>query len=81
MLKLGVIEPSQSPYSSPVLLVKKPDGSARFVLDFRKLNQITEFDAEPIPDPELLFSKLEGKKFFFKTRFSQRLLANSNEGM
>ena len=66
MLKLGVIEPSQSPYSSPVLLVKKPDGSARFVLDFRKLNQITEFDAEPIPDPELLFSKLEGKKFFSK---------------
>ena len=47
MLKLGVIEPSKSPYSCPLLLVKKPDGSNRPVVDFRQLNRYTKFDAEP----------------------------------
>ena len=66
MLSLNIIEPSTSPYSSPILLVKKPDQSYRFCLDFRRLNQITEFDAEPIPDPEILFAKLRDKKYISK---------------
>ena len=66
MLKLGVVEPSKSPFASPVVLVKKPDGSTRVCLDFRALNRVTTFDAEPIPDPEVLFASLQGKKYFTK---------------
>ena len=49
MLELGVIEPSESPYSSPVVLIKKPDGTWRVCIDFRALNSISYFDAEPMP--------------------------------
>ena len=48
MLDLGVIEPSISPYSSPIVFVPKKDGSMRFCIDFRKLYEVTEFDAESI---------------------------------
>ena len=46
MVALGVIEPAQSPYSSPVVLVKKKDQSHRFCIDFRKLNRITECESK-----------------------------------
>nr|XP_006821682.1 PREDICTED: uncharacterized protein LOC102800522 [Saccoglossus kowalevskii] len=48
MLKIGVIEQSNSPYCSPIVLIKKKDDAIRFCIDFRKLNKITIFDAEPI---------------------------------
>lgn len=64
MLELGVIEYSDSPYCSPYIMVKKSDGSNRFCVDLRKLNSITVFDAEPMPDVEEIFVKLQGKKFF-----------------
>ncbi|XP_067684362.1 uncharacterized protein [Haliotis asinina] len=66
MIKLGVIEPSTSPYASPVVLVRKSDGSLRFCIDFRKLNAITVFDAEPQPIPEELFTRLSTGKYFSK---------------
>ena len=66
MLALGVIEPSTSPYSSPVVLVKKPDGAIRFCIDFRKLNAITVLDAEPIPNPDDLIAKVSKSEFFTK---------------
>lgn len=64
MLRLGVIEFSDSPYNSPFLLVKKSDGSVRFCIDFRALNAITVFDAEPIPDQEEMFNNFAGKVYF-----------------
>ena len=66
MLRLGVIEPSVSPFASPIVLVRKKDGSTRFCIDFRALNKVTRFDAEPIPDVEVLFTKLKGKTIFSK---------------
>lgn len=45
MLDMRFIELSSVPYTSPIVLVKKPDGSNRLCIDFRKLNLITVFDA------------------------------------
>ena len=66
MLKADVIEKSDSPFSTPVVLVRKPDGSARFCLDFRATNKRTVFDAEPMPLPEDIFAKLRGDKYYSK---------------
>ena len=52
MIELGMIQPLISPYSSPIVLVPKKDGSVRFCIDFNKLNKVTEFDAEPMPNME-----------------------------
>jgi hypothetical protein len=71
MLEMGVIEPSESAYSSPVVLVKKPDGSNRFCIDYRKLNRISKFDAEPMPNPDELFTKLSGCKYLTKIDLSK----------
>ena len=66
MLDMGVIEPSTSAYSSPVVLVAKPDGTVRFCIDFRALNAKTVFDEEPIPDIDELFCQLARADHFAK---------------
>jgi hypothetical protein len=66
MLTLGVIERCESPYAHPIVMVKKKDHTNRFCIDFRKLNKITIFDPEPMPNPDQLFSKLTSSKFFSK---------------
>ena len=66
MLEMGIIEPSKSPYISKVVLVKKSDQSIRFCKDFRNLNKLTVFDAEPIPNQDEIFSKLASCKYFTK---------------
>ncbi|MEM7298817.1 MAG: reverse transcriptase family protein, partial [Bacteroidota bacterium] len=64
MKKQGIIEESSSPWSSPVLLVKKKDGTKRFVIDFRKINAITKKDAFPIPNIDEILSSLNGSCYF-----------------
>ena len=71
MVALGVIEPAQSPYSSPVVLVRKKDQSHRFCIDFRKLNRITEFEVETLPDPEYIFAKVSSAEYFSKLDLSK----------
>ena len=71
MLDLGVSEPSISPYSSPIVLVPKKDGSVRFCIDFRKLNKVTEFDAEPMPNMEEIINRMSGHKYFTKMDLSK----------
>ena len=66
MIKAGVISESNSPYSSPIVLVKKKDNKTRFCIDFRKVNSLTISDATPIPDQERIFTKLSRAKYFTK---------------
>ena len=64
MLESDVIEPSTSPWCSPVVLVAKKDGSHRFCVDYRKLNEITKKDVYPLPRCEDILHALSGAAYF-----------------
>lgn len=63
MLKLGVIEPSNSEWCSPMVIVFKKDGSLQKCIEFRKLNFISEFDAHPMPRTDDLLEKIGAAKY------------------
>jgi len=63
MLRNGVIEPSTSPWSSPVVVVRKKDGRPRFCIDFRRVNEVTERDAYPLPQINATLDKLRGARY------------------
>jgi len=64
LLKDKLIEPSSSPWSAPICLVTKKDGTPRFCVDFRKLNAITKKDAYPLPKPDDTFEALTGSRWY-----------------
>jgi len=64
LLLRQLIEPSTSPWSSPILFVKKKDGSLRMVVDYRALNKLTVKNRYPLPRIDDLFDKLHGAKYF-----------------
>jgi len=64
MLQSGVIEPSMSPWASPVCLVRKKDNTYRFCIDYRRVNAVSKRDAFPVPDINDALDSLQGNRWF-----------------
>ena len=61
---MGIIKKAETPYASPVVIVKKADGSSRVCIDYRKLNKVTVFDGEPTANADDIFAKVGKDKYF-----------------
>ena len=70
LLQKGKIQPSKSPWGAPPVLVRKKDGTQRFCVDFRKLNDATKKDAYPIPRIDELLDCLNGGQYFCTLDFA-----------
>ena len=66
MLDHGIIQPSTSSWSSPCVLVPKPDGSIRFCTDYRKLNAVTKTDVYPIPRIDDCIDRIGSARYLSK---------------
>ncbi|GAA6088183.1 uncharacterized protein LOC119617143 [Tachysurus ichikawai] len=76
MLELGVIEPSKSEWSSPIVIVPKKDGTLHVCIDFRKLNAQSRFDAYPMPRIDDLLEKIGQVSPDFKKEFTVQVDAS-----
>ena len=59
MLSKGIIEPAHGPWASTIMLVQKKDGTTRFCVDFRKVNEVTRRDAQSLPQIDDTIDALE----------------------
>ena len=66
LLNMGFIRPSTSPYASPVLFVKKKDGTMRMCIDYRALNKVTVKNKYPLPHTDELFERLTNAQYLTK---------------
>ena len=64
MLENGICRPSNSAWASRVLLVTKRDGSKRFVVDYRHLNEVTRIDSYPMPNSKDILDRMSGHSYF-----------------
>ena len=64
MQQQEIIQPSSSPWASPVVLVPKKDGTDRFCIDYRRLNAVTRKDVYPLPHIDDILDTLGQRKFF-----------------
>ena len=67
----GWIQPSSSPYGSPVLFVPKKGGKLRLCVDYRQLNDITLKDKYPLPDISSIIEEMQGAKYFSSLDLAQ----------
>ena len=79
MLQRNVIEPSCSPWTSNIVLVKKKDVTTRLCLDYRKLNNVTIHDAYPLPRIDDSLDQLRDAKWFLKIGFVLWVLASGRQ--
>ena len=78
LLASGVIEHSNSPWASPIVMVKKKDGAWRMCIDYRKLNSITVPDVYPLPAIDQMLYNMNNAKIFttmdLQTAYNQILV-------
>ena len=72
MSKQGIIEPSSNPWAAPVVLVKEKDGSSRFCIDYRKLNEITMKESYSLPRIDTTLDTFAGSNWFSTLNLKSR---------
>lgn len=63
MLECGIIEPSTSDCASPLVTIKKKDGSLHLCVDYRQLNSVSKMDVYPMPRVDDLIDRVAGAPF------------------
>ena len=75
-LEMGIIRPSNSPWSSPVVPTRKPDGSLRLCVDYRNLNKLTTPDPYPIPRIDDFIDELNDARYLTKIDLNKGFFAD-----
>jgi len=71
LLREGIIERASSPWCSPPVLVPKKDGTYRFCVDYRKVNDVTRKNAHPLPNIDSILDRLRNARYISKVDMSQ----------